>query len=551
MTLTVHMQDRTADTRIALVHNPVNPEPAHEFTLPDVMYALFASSTLPDVLPVELLHWIDMKIGPDGPPNVLGKAWTKENPILPWLGGVRGDKAAAARDFWARAQPFVRNVGLQPGEAGIVVNGRVLGPIKPRSFESDDLRDLRDYELRTRIGPLMSALKSLNIDSYDILRDQFPLKIAYLSSLVWRAFLDDPAAGLFGRMSSQRHSEHHELLTNHTAYITENDDALFEITAIMDPATETAQRWAPILKTLSEIPSFHVRLHLNPTYPLSEVPIKRFYKFTFPSTPAFDGYDEAPGGLGFDGLPEDELLTLSIDAHRSWLAFPESSVHDLDNIRLRDLPRHSQVSATFKLENLIVDGHARDMPTAAPPRGLQLELSSASTKGDTIVMANLGYFQLKGNPGMWDLSIRDGRSSDVFELESIGANGWNDIDTGTRLTVNTLEGATLYPRFRRKPGHQLTQLLEEDAPVAGKSVVDNVLGKVKSMLPFLAPKPKRGAGADINIFTVASGLLYERMAFIMITSVMRHTKSTVKFWFIQNFLSPSFKVRMHSDTGRF
>lgn len=49
-------------------------------------------------------------------------------------------------------------------------------------------------------------------------------------------------------------------------------------------------------------------------------------------------------------------------------------------------------------------------------------------------------------------------------------------------------------------------------------------------------------GADINIFTVASGLLYERMAMIMILSVLRHTNSTVKFWFINNFLSPSFKA---------
>ena len=31
------------------------------------------------------------------------------------------------------------------------------------------------------------------------------------------------------------------------------------------------------------------------------------------------------------------------------------------------------------------------------------------------------------------------------------------------------------------------------------------------------------------------------MAFLMIVSVLRNTKSSVKFWFIQNFLSPSFK----------
>src|ERR1700712_4018799 len=48
--------------------------------------------------------------------------------------------------------------------------------------------------------------------------------------------------------------------------------------------------------------------------------------------------------------------------------------------------------------------------------------------------------------------------------------------------------------------------------------------------------------ADINIFSVASGHLYERMLNIMMVSVMRHTNHTVKFWFIEQFLSPSFKA---------
>jgi len=47
--------------------------------------------------------------------------------------------------------------------------------------------------------------------------------------------------------------------------------------------------------------------------------------------------------------------------------------------------------------------------------------------------------------------------------------------------------------------------------------------------------------ADINIFSVASGHLYERFLSIMMLSVLKNTDSRVKFWFIENFLSPSFK----------
>src|SRR5271170_4876950 len=37
-------------------------------------------------------------------------------------------------------------------------------------------------------------------------------------------------------------------------------------------------------------------------------------------------------------------------------------------------------------------------------------------------------------------------------------------------------------------------------------------------------------------------LSFQRFASIMILSVLRNTNSTVKFWFIENFLSPSFLV---------
>lgn len=47
--------------------------------------------------------------------------------------------------------------------------------------------------------------------------------------------------------------------------------------------------------------------------------------------------------------------------------------------------------------------------------------------------------------------------------------------------------------------------------------------------------------AVINIFSVASGHLYERFLAIMTKSVTKHTNSTVKFWFIEDFLSPNFK----------
>lgn len=44
----------------------------------------------------------------------------------------------------------------------------------------------------------------------------------------------------------------------------------------------------------------------------------------------------------------------------------------------------------------------------------------------------------------------------------------------------------------------------------------------------------------MHVFSVASGHLYERFLSIMMLSVKGQSKHTVKFWLIENFLSPSF-----------
>lgn len=45
------------------------------------------------------------------------------------------------------------------------------------------------------------------------------------------------------------------------------------------------------------------------------------------------------------------------------------------------------------------------------PRGVQLHLGSKSQPHleDTLVMSNLGYFQLKAAPGAWDLQLASGK----------------------------------------------------------------------------------------------------------------------------------------------
>ncbi|BGP48159.1 killer toxin resistant protein [Rhodotorula kratochvilovae] len=561
----LQLADKSTRVRVSFLHNPASfDDPAHGYALSNTLYALHAEQKLAEALPIELIDWIDLALTKEGADARAGRTWQPENPLKELVRtGVDKDQAFEAMLWWEELQFFASKLGFSPGENGIVVNGRVIGPFPDGAFGLPDFRTLLTHELEKRIEPVVAAFNSTVLERINSDRAHISHLYNIATSIIGFAHLPDPAKGLFGGGPVERTREYNALLSNHTAVIGNvSRGALFEIAVVVDPATELAQRWAPIVHTLAGLNTTHVRLYLNPSLHVTEVPIKRFYEYSFERTPRFDettGAEIQPG-VRFSNIPQDVLVTFGVDAQKSWLAFPKTSVNDLDNIRLADLPEWSKakgVEAVLELESLIVEGHARDMPSSRPPRGLQLELKSGAEASehekhvDTTIMANLGYFQFKAGPGLWRLGVRPGRSSNVFAMESTGADGWKSGDvatTGDSFVVSTLEGLTLYPRFHRKPGHELTELLDDSATAAaGKREARGVVDRIKSLIPFFGSSASKelvstGKRAEINVFTVASGLLYERMAFLMVVSVLRHTKSSVKFWFIQNFLSPSFKA---------
>jgi len=90
------------------------------------------------------------------------------------------------------------------------------------------------------------------------------------------------------------------------------------------------------------------------------------------------------------------------------------ALYDLDNIQLASLSREDRengLEAVYELDYLVIEGHARDVQTNSPPRGLQLQLGLLNDEAidDTQVVLNLGYFQFKATPGAFRLDIRDGR----------------------------------------------------------------------------------------------------------------------------------------------
>lgn len=169
-----------------------------------------------------------------------------------------------------------------------------------------------------------------------------------------------------------------------------------------------------------------------------------------------------PAAAYFARLPAKRVLTLQMDEPKPWLVEPVMSDYDLDNLRLADAHERI-VHAEYELEALMLTGSAQEATSGGerggPPRGLQLQLGLQDQPHivDTLVMANLGYFQLKAAPGLWQLSLAPGRSRDIYGLKSstgiLTSSGAEDAADGTSILndvstqVGSAEHVTLDSRL--------------------------------------------------------------------------------------------------------
>ncbi|KAF4967327.1 hypothetical protein FZEAL_10546 [Fusarium zealandicum] len=495
--------------RLDLVHNPTSPTDAH---------AINGAFKTNAAKLAEIESKAELKA-------ILEASWTSED-----------------NGFGTALSGFLSTSKIFPGEKALILNGRVIGPLPPSvSFKEDDLQQLLEFEQRNRILPVYAAVDDLGLT--DKLTD--PLTTAKLTSITALSTISDLPEGIFESAPAVRSTLYSTWDSTHTAIEIGNPEtASIHIAGLLNPTSEQGQRWAPILKVLSELDGVYLKLFMNPKEVVGELPIKRFFRYVLNSKPIFDeaGHVQGPKAT-FKGLPSEALLTAGMDVPPAWLVASKASVHDLDNIKLSSVK--ADVDATYELENILIEGHSRDSKRGAP-RGAQLALGTEKDPlvTDTIVMANLGYFQFKANPGFYHIQLKEGRSADIFTIESVGAQGYAAVpgDEGTDVALMDFKGTTLYPRLNRKAGMEEVDVLEspesEDTGIVAKGLkfAEGLLGGSKSPKEISAQEH-----AEINIFSVASGHLYERMLNIMMVSVMRNTKHTVKFWFIEQFLSPSFK----------
>ncbi|KAL2363048.1 hypothetical protein RJZ56_004079 [Blastomyces dermatitidis] len=453
--------------------------------------------------------------------------------------------SAAASAYWKTVQPLVKEIGFGTSEIGMVVNSRVIGPMpSSTTLDIQDLEQLHMYEQSKRVGVLSRAAFELGLEA----NISDPLGLARLQALASLSATSNVPEGIYGSGQTARTDIFEKWNGVHSAIsVSNSDDPSIHIVAAIDPTTEIAQRWVPILKVLSELNGVSLKLFLNPREEIKELPIKRFYRQVLESAPSFnaDGSIAKPQAI-FRGIPGEALLNLGMDVPPSWLVAPKESIHDLDNLKLSTLKEGTNVDVIYELEHILIEGHSRDVTRGVPPKGVQLLLGTEKNPhfADTIVMANLGYFQFKARPGCWKITLKPGQSERIFRIDSVGGHGYIPTpgDENNDVALLSFQGKTLFPRLSRKPGHERDDVLDADhkPASAAKHFLSKGLNFASNILHSITG-PAQETHADINIFSVASGHLYERMLNIMMVSVMKHTKHSVKFWFIEQFLSPSFK----------
>ncbi|MCI08040.1 UDP-glucose:glycoprotein glucosyltransferase-like, partial [Trifolium medium] len=162
--------------------------------------------------------------------------------------------------------------------------------------------------------------------------------------------------------------------------------------------------------------------------------------------------------------------------------------HDLDNILLENLGDTRTLQAVFELEALVLTGHCSEKDHD-PPRGLQLILGTKTSPHlvDTLVMANLGYWQMKVSPGVWFLQLAPGRSSELYIFKE-DDDGSKNKQSSKLITINSLRGKVVHMEVVKRKGKEHEKLLIPDDD-------DNLQDK------------KKGSGWNSNLLKWASGFI--------------------------------------------
>lgn len=460
------------------------------------------------------------------------------------------------KDHLSKVGQFIYwQLGLDYGVNAVITNGRVMLFGDESTILSHDLYLLESVEFKLRVKHVVEIVEEAKWQDID--PDMLTSK--FISDVIMFV-----SSSMAMRERSSESARFEVLSARQSAVLLGTEDSIIHIDAVLDPLSPISQKLSSVLRVLGKYVQPSMRIVLNPMNSLVDIPLKNYYRYVVPTMDDFSSIDDTVNGpkAFFANMPLSKTLTMNLDVPEPWLVEPVIAIHDLDNILLENLGDSRTLQAVFELEALVLTGHCSEKDHD-PPRGLQLILGTKTTPHlvDTLVMANLGYWQMKVSPGVWYLQLAPGRSSELYLLEEDGDEIKDQRPLSKRITINDLRGKVVHLGVVKKKGKEHENLLvtsdndshlEETKKGTRTSWNSNLLkwasgfiggsDHLKKSQGTSAEHGKGGRhGKTINIFSIASGHLYERFLKIMILSVLKNCDRPVKFWFIKNYLSPQFK----------
>lgn len=195
------------------------------------------------------------------------------------------------------------------------------------------------------------------------------------------------------------------------------------------------------------------------------------------------------------------VFTLDLITPPSWFATCAKIDEklDTDNLQFGSAQQSSEI--VYEVRHIVVEGFLEGYTS------INLELYAQNgTLVDSTVTINEGYFQLHAD-----------KLGNFYLGSDQGLLSFPGIEHPQERIEVSLAG------FAQKP------LLVNFSPLKSEKASGTGLEMTTR------------EHAEINIFTISSGHLYEHLSSIMMLSVMKNTERSVKFWLIENFISPKFR----------
>ncbi|XP_055253991.1 UDP-glucose:glycoprotein glucosyltransferase 1 [Moschus berezovskii] len=391
-------------------------------------------------------------------------------------------------DFILSHAMYCRDVlKLKKGQRAVISNGRIIGPLEDSEFfNQDDFHLLENIILKTSGQKIKSHIQQLRVEE-DVASDLVMKVDALLSA--------QPKGD--ARIEYQFFEDRHSAIKLKP----KEGETYFDVVAVIDPVTREAQRLAPLLLVLTQLINMNLRVFMNCQSKLSDMPLKSFYRYVLEPEISFTSDNSFTKGpiAKFLDMPQSPLFTLNLNTPESWMVESVRTPYDLDNIYLEEV-RVSVLPSIWSKAIFLVK-----------------------------ITRGLGF--------SW--SQRKGRSEDIYRIYSHdGTDSPPDADEVV-VVLNNFKSKIIKVKVQKKADMVNEDLLSDGTNENESGFWDSFkwgfTGGQKT------EEVKQDKDDIINIFSVASGHLYERFLRIMMLSVLKNTKTPVKFWFLKNYLSPTFK----------